>query len=267
MPPGADMFGAVLSSKAAEAPRTASLPRPDSVNSVPYDGRPACNNCGFCGHQGCAIEAKGDPFALLRRALKTGRCEIRPESYVCGVDLDASGRQATGVRYLDAERVEQQVRADHVILAGGAFETPRLMLIDGLANSSGLVGRNLMFHFQTLTVGAFPFDVWGSRGRAVTARARRLHRRRRRAVGRGRGDAGLPFIRGGLVEHGGGGNPIMEASSYRPGRATRRVDDRLGAPPPDVGLHAAGRGPGPADQPHRPPSHARSTRGDGRSGG
>ena len=39
-------------------------------------------NCGFCGHYGCPIEAKGDPVAPLRNALRTGRCEIRPESIV-----------------------------------------------------------------------------------------------------------------------------------------------------------------------------------------
>jgi gluconate 2-dehydrogenase alpha chain len=218
MPPGADMFGAVLSSAAAEARGLHPYRAPTAVNSVPFDGRPACNNCGFCGHQGCAIEAKGDPLALLRRALRTGRCEIRPESYVCGVTLDAAARRATGVRYLDAERVERHVRADHVVLAAGAFETPRLLLIDGLANSSGLVGRNLMFHFQTLTVGAFAFDVWGSRGRAVTHAHDDFIDGDAASAAAAR-DTGLPFIRGGLVEHGGGGTPVMEASSYPTGPA------------------------------------------------
>ena len=51
---------------------------PTGVNSVEYDGRPACNNCGFCGFFGCPIDAKGDPVAPLRHALRTGRCEIRP---------------------------------------------------------------------------------------------------------------------------------------------------------------------------------------------
>ena len=62
------------------------------MNSVPYDGRPACNNCGFCGFFGCPIDAKGDPVAPLRNALRTGRCEIRPESIVERVLLDASGK-------------------------------------------------------------------------------------------------------------------------------------------------------------------------------
>ena len=81
MPPGADMFGAVLTTEAAQRLGYHPYPAPTGVNSVPYDGRPACNNCGFCGFYGCPIDAKGDPVAPLRNALRTGRCEIRPESY------------------------------------------------------------------------------------------------------------------------------------------------------------------------------------------
>lgn len=47
-----------------------------------YDGRPAYNDCGFCGYYGCPIHAKGDPIAMLQRALRTGRCDLRPESHV-----------------------------------------------------------------------------------------------------------------------------------------------------------------------------------------
>ena len=76
MPPGPDMFGATLSVPAAERHGLHPYRAPTGANSVPYDGRPACNNCGFCGFYGCPIEAKGDPVALLRRALRTGRCQI-----------------------------------------------------------------------------------------------------------------------------------------------------------------------------------------------
>ncbi len=74
MPPGPDMFGAVLSTEAATRLGYHPYPAPTGVNSVPYDGRPACNNCGYCGYYGCPIDAKGDPVAPLRRALLTGRC-------------------------------------------------------------------------------------------------------------------------------------------------------------------------------------------------
>jgi gluconate 2-dehydrogenase alpha chain len=219
MRPGPDMFGAVLSTAAAQRYGLHPYPAPTGVNSVPYDGRPACNNCGFCGHFGCPIHAKGDPIAPLQRALRTGRCEVRPESYVTEVVLDASGRRSTGVRYLDvsAGNAPREVRAGHVIVAGGAFETPRLLLRSGVGNSSDQVGRNLTYHFQTFTVGIFPFSIHAERGRAVT----HLHDDFMvpgDAEHAAAGAAGLPWIRGGTVEHGGGGAPLQEALTSPMGR-------------------------------------------------
>ncbi|HTD49733.1 MAG TPA: GMC family oxidoreductase, partial [Acidimicrobiia bacterium] len=168
MPPGADMFGSVLTTQAAERLGYNPYPAPTGVNSVPYDGRPACNNCGFCGFFGCPIDAKGDPVAPLRNALRTGRCEIRPESIVERVLLDAAGRTARGVRYRDIDGNTHEVTARVVVVACGAWETPRLLLRSEIANSSGLVGRFLMYHFQTYVIGSFPFRLHGHRGRSVT---------------------------------------------------------------------------------------------------
>ena len=216
MPPGPDMYGAVLSMEAATRAGLHPYRAPTGVNSEPYDGRPACVNCGFCGGFGCPIEAKGDPVALLRQALRTGRCEIRPESHVVEVTVDGTGRRATGVRYLDAEGETIDVTARFVVLAAGAFETPRLLLRQGICDSSGLVGRNLMYHFQTFAVGGFPFPLHGLRGRTVTG-AHDDHIVGDEAQRNSAREAGLPWIRGGLVEHGGSGQPIQEAFIYRPG--------------------------------------------------
>jgi gluconate 2-dehydrogenase alpha chain len=218
MAPGPDMFGAVLTSEAAAKRGLHPYRAPTGVNSEPYDGRPACNNCGYCGGFGCPIHAKGDPIASLQRALRTGRCEIRPEAYVTQVVLDATGRTATGVRYLDvaAGNAPREVRAAHVVLAAGAFETPRLLLRSELGNSSGLVGRNLMYHFQTFTVGIFPFSLHGERGRSVTHLHDDFIVPDTDAMTAARA-ADLPWIRGGTVEHGGGGTPLMESMTYPPG--------------------------------------------------
>jgi gluconate 2-dehydrogenase alpha chain len=216
MPPGADMYGAVLTTQAAERLGFHPYPAPTGVNSVPYDGRPACNNCGFCGHYGCPIEAKGDPVAPLRNALRTGRCEIRPESIVERVLLDGTGTRATGVRYLDHESARREVSANVVIVAGGAWETPRLLLRSEVANSSGLVGRYLMYHFQTFVIGSFPHRLHGHRGRSVT----HLHDDHMvidddvRAFAK---EHDLPYFRSGIVEHGGGSGPVIEAMFTRPG--------------------------------------------------
>jgi gluconate 2-dehydrogenase alpha chain len=221
MPPGPDMYGAVLTTEAARRLGYAPYPAPTSVNSVPYDGRPACNNCGFCGHYGCPIDAKGDPVAPLRNALRTGKCEIRPECIVERVLLDGSGTRARGVKYLDADGAAHEVSARVVVIAGGAWETPRLLLRSEIANSSGLVGRYLMYHFQTFVVGTFPHRLHGHRGRSVT----HLHDDHMLIDDDVRAHArahDLPYFRAGIVEHGGGGGPIMEAIYTRPGVAHTR---------------------------------------------
>ncbi len=220
MPPGPDMFCAVLTSEAATRLGFHPYRAPTGVNSVEYDGRPACNNCGFCAYFGCPIEAKGDPVAMLRHALATGRCEIRPESNVTEVLVDGTGRRARGVRYLDADSVEREVSASTVILGAGAFETPRLLLRSGLGNPD-VVGRYLMYHFQTYTLGIFPFGLHSHRGRSVT------HLMDDPIVPDGPADAAaheadLPYFRGGIVEHGGAAHVVMEAIYLPPGEAHSR---------------------------------------------
>lgn len=212
MPPGPDMFGALLTAEAARRRGLHPYRAPTGVNSVPYDGRPACNNCGFCASYSCPIHAKGDPIASLRSALLTGKLDLRPEAYAVSVDVDGTGRRATGVTYLDiaAGNVERRVTARHVVVAAGAFETPRLLLRSGVGNSSGLVGAHLTYHFQTMTVGIFPFSLHAERGRCVTHLHDDFITADGPALAAAR-EAGLPWLRGGTVEHGGGGSPVQEA--------------------------------------------------------
>jgi choline dehydrogenase-like flavoprotein len=124
-----------------------------AIASVPYRGRPACAHCGFCIGFGCEMSAKSSTlYTMLPEAEATGRCEVRSESYVFRVDTNDQGR-ATGVSYFDRERREQFQKARAVVLCANGAESARLLLMsanakfpDGLANSSGLVGRNLMFN-------------------------------------------------------------------------------------------------------------------------
>jgi len=209
MPPGPPMYSALVTASAASRLGYHPYPAPTAVNSVPYDDRPACNNCGFCASFGCPIHAKGDPVASLRRALLTGRAELRPEATVSKI-LVRNG-QATGVEWIDGEGNHRVENADHVVLAAGATETPRLLLLSGIEHPE--IGRNLMFHFQTLTFGQLPQRVHGYKGRAVThlhddfipvdAEAREAARA-----------AGLPWLRGGMVEHGAAAYPVTEAKYY-----------------------------------------------------
>ncbi|HWF22389.1 MAG TPA: GMC family oxidoreductase [Acidimicrobiales bacterium] len=211
MPPGPSMYGATLSAAAAEQLGYHPYPAPGATNSLPYDGRPACNNCGFCSFFGCPIHAKGDPVAMLQRALLSGHAEIRPETFVSRIRTE--GNRATGVDFIGPDGVERSLDARYVVVAGGAVETPRLLLLSGFDHP--LIGRHLMVHVQTIVVGGFA--------------DRRFHTERGRAVTHVHDDpmvpddasraaaaqAGLPWMRGGMVEHGGPSLPVLEAKLYR----------------------------------------------------
>jgi choline dehydrogenase-like flavoprotein len=113
------------------------------------------------------------------------------------------------------------VTADYVVVACGAFETPRLLLRSGIGNPD-VVGRYLMYHFQTYVLGLFPFRLHAHRGRAVT------HLMDDPIVGdtdsaAAAKAAGLPYFRGGIVEHGGAGQPIMEAIHLPAGELHSRL--------------------------------------------
>jgi choline dehydrogenase-like flavoprotein len=135
---------------------------PMAILSQPFNGRNACQHCGYCIQFGCEYNAKSSSLAsMIPVAEATGKCEIRPNSYVRKVELDARGR-ATGVIYFDAQKREQRQRAKAVVLCANGAETPRLLFnsasnrfADGLANSSGMVGKNLMFNGGAGAMGVF----------------------------------------------------------------------------------------------------------------
>ena len=129
-------------------------PSPMAINSVMYKGRPPCVQCGLCGGFGCEVRAKSSSvWTVIPEAEATGNCEVRAESYVFRVGMDDRSGRATGVHYYDADRKEQFQKARAVVLSANGAETPKLLLNsatnghkDGLANSSGAVGRYLMFN-------------------------------------------------------------------------------------------------------------------------
>jgi choline dehydrogenase-like flavoprotein len=125
-------------------------PTPLATVSAPRGKSPPCVYRGFCVY-GCATNAKQSALIVwIPRALAAG-AEVRDMAMVTGVETDRAGL-ATGVRYV-REGKERFQRARNVVVAGYSIETPRLLLNsangrfpNGLANSSGLVGLNLMTH-------------------------------------------------------------------------------------------------------------------------
>ncbi len=136
-----------------------------AINALPRDGRSGCLQRGFC-FQGCATGAKWSTlYVEIPRALATGHAELRPESHVARIEHNNAGK-VTGVVYFDAEGNEQRQAARAVAVAGNSIETPRMLLNsassmfpDGLANSSGQVGRNYMRHMTGSVYAAFEEPV------------------------------------------------------------------------------------------------------------
>jgi choline dehydrogenase-like flavoprotein len=153
MPPLPVKSSGVIFERAARKLGYHPYPAPMAILSEPRPGRSACVQCGFCFGFGCEVGAKSSSLATsIRAAEKTGRCEIRPNSYVHRIETNANGR-AIGVAYFDEKRNTYLQKAKAVIVCANGAETPRLLLLsanrqfpDGLANSSGLVGKYLMLN-------------------------------------------------------------------------------------------------------------------------
>lgn len=153
MPPLPVKSSGVLLEKGARALGYHPQPTPLAINSQFYNGRSACLHCGFCLFFMCEYRAKSSSaVTMLPLAEATGRCEIRPGSYVARIETNKDGR-ATGVAYFDGKKHLQLQRARAVVLCANGAETPRLLLNSestrfphGLANSSGTVGKYLMFN-------------------------------------------------------------------------------------------------------------------------
>lgn len=147
-------------------------PTDNAIVTQPFDGRLACNHCGQCV-MGCPRGSMStSATSYWPRAVRSGAV-LRTHARVHRI-LVAHGK-ATGAVYEDLRSgALHEIRADLVIVAANGIGTPRLLLMsadghhpDGLANSSGLLGKNLMFHPQAFVEGIFddPMDSYkGARG-------------------------------------------------------------------------------------------------------
>ncbi len=163
LPPPKPRCHELLAKKTCDALGITCIPSRLSILTRPLGDRPACHYCGECG-RGCATHSNfSSPSVLLPPALKTGRLKIVTGAMAREVLTDADGL-ATGVSYVDTATVrEREVRAKIVVLAASACESARLLLNsrstrhpDGLANSSGVVGRYLSDTTGTGVSGYIP---------------------------------------------------------------------------------------------------------------
>jgi len=109
----------------------------------------------------------------LRRALLSGNCLLLPEMRVARLVMSGDGKTVTAVEAIGPDGKRQTFSADRYVLAASPIEDVRLLLLSdpagaGIGNSSGLVGRNLTFHYETNALGIFEERIHGHRGRTIS---------------------------------------------------------------------------------------------------
>ncbi|MCZ4291998.1 GMC family oxidoreductase [Hoeflea alexandrii] len=147
-------------------------PSDAAIVTQEYEGRAPCINLGQCG-SGCAQGAKGSTDVTYWPEAIRSRIELRTRCRVSRIETNEEG-MATGAFYFDADGREQFQSAEIVIMACNGIGTPRILLNsaserfpDGLANSSGLVGKNLMLHPYAQVRGHFDEPLDGYRGSPI----------------------------------------------------------------------------------------------------
>jgi choline dehydrogenase-like flavoprotein len=160
LPPPKPRCNELLIKKACDKLNIACIPSRLAIITKPVHGRPACHYCGQCD-RGCVTASNfSSSQVLIPPAMQTGKLTLLTGAMAREILVGADGR-AQGVSYIEkATRTEKRVSAKAVVVAASACESARLLLNsrsklfpDGLANSSGMVGRNL-----TDSVGS---DGWG----------------------------------------------------------------------------------------------------------
>jgi choline dehydrogenase-like flavoprotein len=165
LPPYRPRCGELLLKKGAAKLGIKVLPEPIAVINQPYDGRPGCHYCGHCG-AGCDTRSRFSSLEVLIPKLQAyPNFTLRTNATVHTVVMDRASGKARGVTYIDTQsRMEYEVQSKAVVLAASMVESIRILLNSklpdspqGLANSSGVLGRYLTEHvaFNNLE-GFFP---------------------------------------------------------------------------------------------------------------
>lgn len=152
---------------------------PQARNSIPYGGRPQCRGCGTC--HVCPIGAKASTdLTHIPKAEATGNVQVLTDVNALRLETDPSNK-VSGIIYARHDRIERRLSARVFIIAAGAVETPRLLLLsasrefpDGLANRSGLVGKYFMSHPSMDVTGRIREKVYPYRVGFSTAMTRQF---------------------------------------------------------------------------------------------
>ncbi|WP_445145097.1 GMC family oxidoreductase [Dyella sp. Tek66A03] len=185
-PPVADNYAAKLFADAARTLGHKPFPQPSSNASQPYTNPYGarlgpCNLCGYCERFGCYMYSKASPqTTILPVLMRRQNFELRTNSHVTRVNLDNTGKRATGVTYIDAQGQQVEQPADLVIVAAFQMHNVRLMLMSGIGKpydpktGTGVIGKNYAYQmmsgislFYDKDVAINPFVAAGSGGNQI----------------------------------------------------------------------------------------------------
>ena len=166
-----DEYSAILFAKAAKEMGYHPFPQPSANCSQPWTNQYGvrlgpCNMCGFCERFGCFLYSKGSPQTSVLPALfQKPNFELRANSQVTKINVDSTGKRATGVTYIDATGREVFQPADLVILSSFQINNVRLMLLSGIGTpydpktGKGAIGKNFAYQMMGATTCFFDKDV------------------------------------------------------------------------------------------------------------
>jgi gluconate 2-dehydrogenase alpha chain len=160
LPPLQKTYSQSLFEKAAQEVGYHPFPAPAANASAPYTNPYGvrlgpCNFCGYCENYGCYMYSKASPqTTILPVLLSKKNFELRPHSYVTKINLDSSGKRATGVTYIDAQGRQVEQPADIVMVTAFQTHNVRLLLLSGIgkpydpATGEGVVGKNFAYQMN-----------------------------------------------------------------------------------------------------------------------
>jgi choline dehydrogenase-like flavoprotein len=179
LPPFPFSYSDTLFARAGQTVGVALHHLPQARNSVPYGGRAQCQACGTCAVCPTGAKASVD-LTHVPQAEATGNARIVAGTTVLRLEVDPTGTVVAAV-HAGSDKVQRRLRARLFILAAGAVENARLLLLstsrdfpNGLANRSGLVGRYFMSHPSIDVLGRVPERVYPFRIGFSTAMSRQF---------------------------------------------------------------------------------------------
>ncbi len=136
------------------------FPIPVAIHSEANAARNAeqCMQCGWCSGFPCRFSAKSSVDVVIYPLLKkTKGFTLKTHAYA--TKIVSKGKKIEGVEYLNLKSSKKEfIKAKYVIVAASAIQSARLLLLSKIANSSGLVGKNLMFHIEAKASALFPTE-------------------------------------------------------------------------------------------------------------